>query len=63
MAYVKLYDLVGFKICWVLCAFCSVWGNPYLGPLATSIFILGHLFMVQINMYYQFRYHVRECVF
>ena len=49
MAYVKLYDLVGFKICWVLCAFCSVWGNPYLGPLATSIFILGHLFMVQFN--------------
>ena len=47
--YIKLYDLIGFKICWILCAFCSVWGKPYLGPLAALIFIIGHLSIVKFN--------------
>ena len=47
--YIKLYDLLGFKVCWVLCAFCSVWEKPYLGPLVTLIFIIGHLLIVNFN--------------
>ena len=47
--YIKLYDLLGFKVCWVLCAFCSVWDKPYLGPLVTLIFIIGHLLIVNFN--------------
>ena len=47
--YIKLYDLFGFKVCWVLCAFCSVWEKPYLGPLVTLIFIIGHLLIVNFN--------------
>ncbi len=47
--YIKIYDIIGFKICWLLCAFCSVWGNPYLGPIATIVFILLHLFIVKFN--------------
>ena len=49
MKYIKIYDIIGFKICWVLCAFCSVWGQPYLGPLATLVFILIHLFLVNFK--------------
>ena len=47
--YIKLYDLLGFKVCWALCAFCSVWDKPYLGPLVTLIFIIGHLLIVNFN--------------
>ena len=47
--YLKLYDLVGFKICWVLCAFCSTWNQPYLGPFVTLIFLLIHLYLVNFK--------------
>ena len=47
--YIKLYDLIGFKVCWVLCAFCSIWNQPYLGPIATLLFILIHLFFVNFR--------------
>ena len=47
--YLKLYDLIGFKICWVLCAFCSIWNQPYLGPLATTFFIMIHLYFVRFK--------------
>ena len=47
--YVKIYDLIGFKICWILCASCSVWSMPYLGPLVTLIFILIHLKIVNFD--------------
>lgn len=47
--YIKIYDLIGFKICWFACAMCSVWAKPYLGPLVTIIFILVHLFLVKFN--------------
>lgn len=47
--YLKLYDLVGFKICWVLCAFCSTWNQPYLGPFATLIFLMIHLYLVNFK--------------
>ena len=46
---IKIYDLIGFKICWVTCAFCTQWDQPYLGSLITLIFILLHLFIVQFN--------------
>jgi len=47
--YIKIYDLIGFKICWLACAFSTKWGNPYLGPLFTLIFILLHLVIVKFN--------------
>ena len=47
--YIKIYDFIGFKICWLTCAMCSVWAKPYLGPLVTLIFILIHLFLVKFN--------------
>ena len=49
MKYIKIYDIIGFKICWALCAFCTVWNQPYLGPLATLLFILIHLFLVKFK--------------
>ena len=48
--HIKIYDLIGFKICWLLCAFCTQWGQPYLGPVITLIFILGHLFIVKFKI-------------
>tara|TARA_B110000014_G_C20123980_1_gene597236 strand:+ start:4282 stop:4800 length:519 start_codon:yes stop_codon:yes gene_type:complete len=47
--YIKIYDFFGFKICWLLCAFCTQWEQPYLGPIATLIFILIHLFIVKFK--------------
>lgn len=47
--YIKIYDLIGFKICWIACAFSTKWGMPYLGPILTFIFILLHLIIVQFN--------------
>ncbi len=47
--YIKLYDLIGFKICWFLCACCSVWEQPYLGPIVTLLFILIHLTIVKFK--------------
>ena len=47
--YIKIYDLIGFKICWIACAFSTKWGMPYLGPLLTFIFILLHLIIVKFN--------------
>ena len=47
--YIKIYDLIGFKICWALCAFCTIWEMPYLGPLATLLFIIIHLYIVSFN--------------
>jgi len=47
--YIKIYDIIGFKICWLLCAFCSVWEQPYLGPIVTVLFIMIHLFIVNFN--------------
>lgn len=48
--YIKIYDLIGFKICWVMCAFSTKWGLPYLGPIITLIFILGHLMIVKFKL-------------
>jgi len=48
--YLKIYDLIGFKICWVLCAFCSTWDQPYLGPIVTLIFVLVHLYFVKFKL-------------
>ena len=47
--YIRIYDLIGFKICWIACAFSTKWGTPYLGPLLTLIFILLHLVIVKFN--------------
>ena len=47
--YIKIYDLIGFKICWIICAFSTTWGMPYLGPIVTLIFILLHLVIVKFN--------------
>tara|TARA_B100000131_G_C17998967_1_gene565736 strand:+ start:458 stop:979 length:522 start_codon:yes stop_codon:yes gene_type:complete len=47
--YIRIYDLIGFKICWIACAFSTTWGAPYLGPLLTLIFILLHLVIVKFN--------------
>lgn len=47
--YIKLYDLIGFKICWIMCAFSTKWGMPYLGPFLTFIFILLHLIIVKFE--------------
>tara|TARA_Y100001970_G_C13819870_1_gene644310 strand:+ start:176 stop:697 length:522 start_codon:yes stop_codon:yes gene_type:complete len=47
--YIRIYDLIGFKICWIACAFSTTWGTPYLGPLLTLIFILLHLVIVKFN--------------
>ena len=49
MKYIKIYDLLGYKICWLLCAFCTTWGMPYLGPFATFFFILIHLYIVNFS--------------
>ncbi len=49
MKYIKIYDIIGFKICWLLCAFCSVWEQPYLGPVVTLLFILIHLYIVDFK--------------
>ena len=48
--YIKIYDLIGFKICWIMCAFSKKWGLPYLGPIITLIFILGHLMIVKFKL-------------
>ena len=48
-SYIKIYDLIGFKICWILCAFSTKWGQPYLGPIVTLVFILIHLMIVKFN--------------
>ena len=48
--YIKIYDLIGFKICWIICAFSTTWGMPYLGPIVTLIFILLHLVIVKFNL-------------
>ena len=48
--YIKIYDLIGFKICWVMCAFSTKWGLPYLGPIITLIFILVHLIIVKFKL-------------
>lgn len=50
MQYIKIYDLIGFKICWILCAFCTQWGQPYLGPIITLLFILIHLIIVNFAL-------------
>tara|TARA_B100001123_G_scaffold393783_1_gene474025 strand:+ start:205 stop:723 length:519 start_codon:yes stop_codon:yes gene_type:complete len=47
--FIKIYDLIGFKICWLLCAFCTQWGQPYLGPIITFLFILIHLLIVKFS--------------
>ena len=47
--YIKIYDLLGFKLCWLACAFCTQWGHPYLGPLITLFFILIHLLIVKFK--------------
>ena len=48
--YIKIYDLIGFKICWIMCAFSTKWGLPYLGPIITLIFILIHLIIVKFKL-------------
>ena len=48
--YIKIYDLIGFKICWIACAFSTKWGNPYLGPIITLVFILLHLVIVKFDL-------------
>ena len=48
--YIKIFDLVGFKICWLLCAFCTIWEVPYLGPIITLFFILTHLLIVKFKI-------------
>ena len=48
--YIKIYDLIGFKICWITCAFSTKWGNPYLGPFITLFFILLHLIIVKFKL-------------
>ena len=48
--YIKKYDLIGFKICWILCAFSTKWQQPYLGPIVTFFFILIHLIIVKFNV-------------
>ena len=48
--YIKIYDLIGFKICWLLCAFCTQWEQPYLGPMITLLFILIHLIIVKFSI-------------
>ena len=50
MQYIKIYDLIGFKICWILCAFCTQWDQPYLGPIITLLFILIHLIVVNFAL-------------
>ena len=50
MQYIKIYDLIGFKICWILCAFCTQWNQPYLGPIITLLFILIHLIIVNFAL-------------
>ena len=50
MQYIKIYDLIGFKICWILCAFCTQWNQPYLGPIITLLFILIHLIVVNFAL-------------
>tara|TARA_Y100001970_G_scaffold78446_1_gene99901 strand:+ start:233 stop:751 length:519 start_codon:yes stop_codon:yes gene_type:complete len=50
MQYIKIYDLIGFKICWILCAFCTQWDQPYLGPIITLLFILIHLIIVNFAL-------------
>jgi len=47
--YIKIYDIIGFKLCWILCAFSSKWEQPYLGPIVTLLFILIHLTIVKFN--------------
>ena len=39
IGYIKLYDLIDFKIYWVLCVFSSVYGSLYLGLIKTGNFI------------------------
>jgi len=48
--YIKIYDLIGFKICWVMCAFSTKWGLPYLGPIISLMFILVHLMIVKFKL-------------
>ena len=47
--YIKIYDIIGFKLCWVLCAFSTKWEQPYLGPIVTLLFLLIHLAIVKFN--------------
>ena len=57
--YIKIYDLIGFKLCWILCAFSTKWGSPYLGPIITLIFILIHLGYIWLT-YQKHNFYVNE---